>query len=96
LERERLVGGGEMLGLGRLAARGKDGEIFVAAGFAAEGGKLKSAAEEGQGSVNVFGRNSLQLMIAADGTVGMKGIAERHEARVETGMTGAAAPGIEP
>ena len=42
----------------------------------------------------MFGRNALQLDIAADGTVGMERIAERHQPRIETGMALPASPRI--
>ena len=76
-----------------LRERRAEGEEFVAAGIAAEGGKAAEAAEEGGPARNVLGSDTLQVGAAAKATVGVERDAKRGGARVKAGFAGFAAPG---
>lgn len=57
---------------------GQDGEIFVAARFAAIGRDRQPAPKECETRANMLGGDALQFVIAAQGAMSMKRIAKGH------------------
>jgi hypothetical protein len=76
------------------AAVGAQRKIFVTARFAAIGGNSQAAPQKREGRIHVFSGDALQFRIAANGTMGVKRIAERHGTGVKPGFTLFATPGI--
>ena len=69
-----------------------DGKIFVAARFAAISRNGKTTPQESEARVYPIAGNTLQIQVAANGTVGVERIAETHAAGVKTRFADPAAP----
>ena len=66
----------------------------MAAGFATIGGNAKSRPEEREGVIHVFGRDALQIDIAANRAVRVERIAEGHQAGKKASAAIATSPGV--
>ena len=64
-----------------------DGEKLVAARFAAECRNAHEAAGKGEGSGNVFWRDSFKVQIAANAAMGVEEVAERQRTGVKPAFT---------
>lgn len=73
-------------------AEGTNGEKFVSAGYAAVGRHSEQALEECEEAGDVFGGDTLEIVIAADGAVSAKFGGERNEARAEARSASRASP----
>jgi len=71
------------------------GEIFMPARFAAKGRNAQVSPDESKHGVHMFRRNALKGQIAANRTVGVERIAERHQPGVEARTATLAAPGVD-
>ena len=87
--------GGESNLLLFLRLKGQNREILIPAGLAAERWYVQIPPDNPKQGVHVFRRNALQSGIAADRTVGVERIAERHQSGVEAGMASLTTPGVE-
>jgi hypothetical protein len=71
------------------------GEILMAARLAAISGNVQAAPKKRKRRIDVFGRDTLEIEIATNGTVGMERITEGHGAGVESGFALSTTPGID-
>src|SRR4029077_5797768 len=71
---------------------GAPNEKLMPAGFAAHCGELQNSQEGCSDSRDVLRRNALQIEVTADGTMGVKQMANGNHARMKSRLTGHAAP----
>lgn len=72
-----------------------DGKEFVAAGVATKRRKAEQAANEAKSSGHIFGRNPLDVEIAADGAMGVAQVTQRNGTGAEAQFALQATPGNE-
>lgn len=76
-------------------AHGEQAEVVVTARNTTERWNPEQAPNGSKAALNEILGNAAQLMIAAERTMGMEGVAQGHQARVKARVAIATAPGID-